>query len=212
MKMNRKLIAIIALVALAGTGAFAQLAIGVTGAIYRDDNDLNGSSFSRAWSDLKRGDGYFGVLAEVGMDHLAVGLAANFCVYDEDWGTPSTFEMFNFDGNLYLQGHLFKYDSFLDPFLEAGVGYLAKDYRNPDDDPDEKNPLMASYYGDVGFGLGLNLGSLGFFFKGLYNFKFNDQPAMGSYLDESGNEVEFPLAAYPISNLKFIFGAKIIFD
>jgi hypothetical protein len=209
--MNRKLIALIAMVALAGTGVFAQFAIGVSGAIYRDDRDLSCSSFSRAFDDLNRGDGYFGVLIEGAVDHLAAGLAGNFSIYKEDFGSSTSFAMINTDWNLYAQGHLLKYDAFLDPFVEVGAGYMAKDYRNEADDPDTSNPLMKSWYGDFGLGMGLNVGSLGIFLKGLYNFKFNDQPAQGSFKDEYGVVQYFDLAEYPISNLKFIFGAKIIF-
>jgi hypothetical protein len=208
--MNRKLIALIALVALAGSGAFAQIAVGVSGAIYRDDADLSGASFAQAWKDLRHGAGYLGFLGEVGMDHVAVGLAVNFNSYTESFGPITGFDMKNVDVNLYLQGHLFKYKSFLDPFLEIGAGEFTKDYKNKNEDPDTSNPLQASWYGDVGFGLGLNLGSLGFFLKGLYNIEFNDQPAQGSYKDELGVEHTFDLAEYPISNLKFLFGAKVI--
>jgi hypothetical protein len=208
--MNRKLIALIALVALAGTGAFAQLAIGVTGAAYSNADRLTTDGFSQAWKDLRHGDGYFGFLVEVGMDKLAVGAAANASVYSEDWGSGTSYEMINLDGNLYLQGHLFRYQSFIDPFLELGLGTMAKDYRNEADDPDPSNPLLQSYYWDVGGGLGLNLGGLGFFVKGLYNMPIGD-PATGEYKDNLGNIVKYDLAAFPISNLKFIFGAKIIF-
>lgn len=210
--MNRKLIALIALVALAGTGAFAQLAIGVTGAAYSNAERLTTDGFSQAWKDLRHGDGYFGFLVEVGMDKLAVGVAANASVYSENWGivAGTATEMINLDGNLYLQGHLFRYKSFLDPFLELGLGTMVNDYKNEADDPDPENPLLQSYYWDVGGGLGLNLGGLGFFVKGLYNMPIGD-PATGHYYDEYGVQQEYTLAAFPISNLKFIFGAKIIF-
>jgi hypothetical protein len=208
-QMNRKLIALIAMVALAGTGAFAQFALGVTGAVYDNANDLSVNGFSGAWQDLKHGDGYLGFFVEVGMDNLAVGASANFSTYEEDWGFGTSYDMINVDGNLYLQGHLFKYDAFLDPFLELGIGRMSKDYRNAADDPDENAPLLASYYWDIGLGLGVNLGSIGIFLKGLYNIKIGD-PVTGEYWDGAAY-VPYDLAAYPVSNLKFIFGAKIIF-
>ncbi len=207
--MKRKLIAIIAMVALAGTGAFAQLAIGISGAAYSNAEQLTTDGFAKAWENIRNGDGYLGFFIEVGMDNLAVGAAVNASVYDQDWG-PFTTEMINVDANLYLQGHLLKYKSFIDPFLELGFGRMSKDFRNSDDDPDEDTPLMASYYWDVGGGLGINIGSIGIFLKGLYNIKIGE-PVTGQCYDEEGEFVTYDLIAFPISNLKFIFGAKVMF-
>jgi hypothetical protein len=207
--MKRRLIAIIAMVALAGTGAFAQLAIGISGAAYSNAEQLTTDGFAKAWENIRNGDGYLGFFVEVGMDNLAVGAAVNASVYDQDWGLFTT-EMINVDANLYLQGHLLKYKSFIDPFLELGFGRMSKDFRNSDDDPDEDTPLMASYYWDVGGGLGINIGSIGIFLKGLYNIKIGE-PVTGQYYGEDHVLVSYDLAAFPISNLKFIFGAKILF-
>jgi hypothetical protein len=207
--MKRKLIAIIAMVALAGTGAFAQLAIGISGAAYSNAEQLTTDGFAKAWENIRNGDGYLGFFIEVGMDNLAVGAAVNASVYDQDWGFFTT-EMINVDANLYLQGHLLKYKSFIDPFLELGFGRMSKDFRNSDDDPDEDTPLMASYYWDVGGGLGINIGSIGIFLKGLYNIKIGE-PVTGQCYDEEGEFVTYDLIAFPISNLKFIFGAKVMF-
>lgn len=208
--MNRKLIAIIAMVAIAGTGAFAQLALGITGAVYSNADRLSVRGFSQAWDDIRHGDGYLGFFVEVGMDNLAVGASVNFSSYMEDWGYGTEYAMINVDGNLYFQGHLFKYDAFLDPFVEIGIGRMSKDYRNASQDPDESAPLLASYYWDVGLGLGVNLGSIGIFMKGLYNVPIGT-PETGKYYDEYGGEIEYEIAKFPLSNLKFIFGAKIIF-
>lgn len=208
--MKRRLIAIIAMVALAGTGAFAQLAIGISGAAYSNAEQLTTDGFAKAWENIRNGDGYLGFFVEVGMDNLAVGAAVNASVYEENWGFLTTYQMINVDANLYLQGHLLSYKSFIDPFLEIGFGRMSKDFRNEYDDPDEDTPLMASYYWDVGGGLGVNIGSIGIFLKGLYNIKIGD-PVIGTYEDEFGNTYEYPLADYPISNLKFIFGAKVMF-
>jgi hypothetical protein len=210
--MNRKILALIAMVALAGTGAFAQFALGVSGAVYDNAKELTVDGFSQAWHGLKHGEGYLGFFAEVGMDNLAVGASVNASTYEESWSATTSYQMINLDGNVYLQGHLFGYHAFLDPFLEAGLGRMSKDYRNASDDPDEDNPLLASYYWDVGGGLGVNIGSIGIFLKGLYNIKIGD-PVAGEYWLDAGHTVKatYDLAAYPISNLKFIFGAKIIF-
>jgi hypothetical protein len=187
--MKRKLIAIIAMVALAGTGAFAQLAIGISGAAYSNAEQLTTDGFAKAWENIRNGDGYLGFFIEVGMDNLAVGAAVNASVYDQDWGFFTT-EMINVDANLYLQGHLLKYKSFIDPFLELGFGRMSKDFRNAYDDPDEDTPLMASYYWDVGGGLGINIGSIGIFLKGLYNIKIGE-PVTGQYYDDEGELVTY---------------------
>jgi hypothetical protein len=206
--MNRKLIALIAMVALAATGAFAQFSLGVSAAAYSNAAKLSADGFAQAWDDVKHGGGYLGFFAEVGMDNLAIGASVNATTYTENFGIiGNDYEMINVDGNLYAQGHLFGYHAFLDPFLEAGAGRLSMDYRNAAEDPDTDNPLLASYYWDVGGGLGVNIGSVGIFLKGLYNIPFAD-PATGQLAGGGGS---YPLAAYPVSNLKFIFGAKIIF-
>ncbi len=205
--MNRKILAIIAMVALAGTGAFAQFAMGISGAVYDNSRDITVDGFSQAWDNIKHGDGYLGFFIEVGMDNLAVGASANFSTYTEDWGYTNEFDMINVDGNLYFQGHLFDYAAFLDPFVEIGIGRMSKDYRYEYDDPDDDVPLMASYYWDVGLGIGVNLGSIGIFTKGLYNIPIGT-PVTGTI---QGTGYTYDLAEFPISNLKFIFGAKVIF-
>ena len=47
---------------------------------------------------------------------------------------------------------------------------MGKDYADDVDDPDPDNPIMATTYFQAGGGLGLNLGGLGIFIKGLYLF------------------------------------------
>jgi hypothetical protein len=46
--------------------------------------------------------------------------------------------------------------------------------------------------------------------KGLYNIKIGE-PVTGQCYDEEGEFVTYDLIAFPISNLKFIFGAKVMF-
>ncbi len=207
--MKRKLLIVIALVALVGTGAFAQLAIGVSAAAYSNAEKLSSDGIGQAWKDVRAGNGYLGLFAEIGMNHLAIGLSANVNTYSEDFGFGS-FDMMNVDGNFYLQGHLFKYKAFLDPFLEVGVGAMSKNYKNSTDNPDTNNtPLYQSNYWDVGGGLGINLGGLGVFLKGLYNTPLKD-PATGTYKDQYGVDQTYTLAAFPIANIRIIFGAKLI--
>jgi hypothetical protein len=117
-------------------------------------------------------------------------------------------EMMDYDVDIYLQGHLFRYKSFIDPFLEAGIGMMAKDYANAEDDPDTNAPLMGTKYFQAGGGLGLNFGALGIFTKVLYMFPFGT--VEGSYTDEYGESHPYDLASYPLTKLKIYLGAKLI--
>ncbi len=203
--MNKRLIALAAVLAIATTGAFAQLAIGATGALYSDSDLAPEDIVAR----FQNGDGiYYGPFIELGLGKLALGFSANFSFYTEDWGFMQP-EMMDIDGAFYLQGHLFRYRSFLDPFVEAGAGMMMKDYANKDEDPDEDNPLLATKYVHVGGGLGLNLGGLGIFGKLLYMFPINE-PVTAIFEAPDGSTFEYNLEKYPIRKLKFYLGAKII--
>jgi hypothetical protein len=203
--MNKRLMASFVLIALVATGAFAQLAIGVSGALY-SDSEQSANDIIKLYQE---GDGvFYGPFIELGLGKLAVGLSANFSFYQTDIG-----EMMDMDFAGYLQAHLFRYKSFFDPFLEAGIGQMSTDYANSAEDTDDKNPLVATNYWYAGAGLGINLGGLGFFFKGLYNFELGD-PAVGKYQVDDGNgsitTVEYDIAAYPLKNLRFLLGLKFI--
>jgi hypothetical protein len=202
--MNKKLLAVLALVAVIGTGAFAQLAIGASGAIYSD-------SFNSAQSIADRfqsGQGIFwGPFIELGLHKLALGFSANFSSYTEDFGVGyNDIKMLDMDYALYVQGHPLGYKYWIDPFVEAGGGYMAKNYANASDNPDESNtPLLKTAYFELGGGLGFNLGALGIFAKFDYLF-----PSGTSSQATLKSGATFDLEAYPINKMKFLLGAKII--
>jgi len=206
--MNKKLLAVLALVAVIGTGAFAQLAIGASRAIYSDTFDAQ-TTVDR----FQSGQGIFwGPFIELGLHKLALGFSANFSVYNEDWG-PTSYKMMDMDYALYVQGHPLGYKYWIDPFVEAGGGYMAKDYANSNEDPDPDNPILKTGYFQLGGGLGFNLGALGIFAKVDYVFPSNTaSTADVKYYDASGVQqiYTYDLAQYPIRRMKFLIGAKIL--
>lgn len=209
--MNKKFLAVLALAAVVGSGAFAQLAIGASGALYDDSFDSAGSIVDRFQSGK---DIFWGPFIELGLDKFALGFSANFSKYAEDFGWGTTYDMLNMDYTFYVQGHPLGYKFIIDPFVEAGGGYMAKDYAKSEDDPDPDNPLLKTGYFQLGGGLGVNLGALGIFAKFDYLFPSGqDATATVKYYDAYGAEQSYTysLANYPITRMKFMLGAKIIF-
>ncbi|MCX7023513.1 MAG: hypothetical protein NT080_02700 [Spirochaetes bacterium] len=217
--MKRTLIAVLLIACLAVPASFAQLAVGVSGALYSDSE----VSFKETWSRFNEGDGIFwGPFVELGMGKLALGLSMNFSMYEEDWsafyGAPLMMGFVDYDVALYLQAHPFGYKSFLDPFLEIGAGQIGKDYADEKFDPDPDNPLYATNYFEAGVGLGLNLGSLGVFWKMLYMFPGDPAEATttmeydfnGDGIVDYSEDMTYYLAAYPLRKLKIFLGGKLI--
>jgi len=210
--VKKRVIAVLALVALVGAGAFAQLAIGMSGALYSDTS----MSAHEAADQFQEGEGiFYGPFIELGLDKLALGLSGNFSFYSEDFSFAQDgsymMKMVDYDIALYIQGHLLGYKSPLDPFLEAGLGVMAKDFA--ENDPDDDNPLQGTKYTQLGFGLGLNVGPLGIFTKILYMFPMG--PIEGDYnlYDAAGNVVgtaTYTVDDYPLKKLKIFLGAKLI--
>lgn len=209
--MKRKLLAVGVFSAFLATGAFAQLAIGFSGSLYSDTK----LSASEAASQFRNGDGvFYGPFVELGFRHLALGASGNFSLYKEDFSYLQDgsymLEMVDYDLNLYLQGHLLRYRSVFDPFLEAGFGVMGTNFRN---DSDGNNPLSITKYVDLGIGLGLNFGGLGIFVK--TNWLFPGSPvqkttdvydAYGNYLYTTNTDQPM----YDLKNYKITIGAKLI--
>jgi hypothetical protein len=213
--MSKKIIALVAIAAMAATGAFAQLALGLSGSLYSDESLTR----QEVVDQFQDGTGiFYGPFVELGLGKLGLGLAANFSLYEYDYfGAGFDVPMIEYDVNLYLQAHFFGYAAFLDPFVELGFGSMGIDFQDTDEfpDPDPENPLQASNYWHAGFGLGLNLGPLGAFFKVLYMFDLG--AADFTYYDwvevTPGNfdweESAAPGVPYPLRKLKVTIGAKI---
>ena len=213
--MNKRLIAVLAILTVAAAGAFAQIGLGLNAAIYSD----TGMPLDEFRDRLREGEGvFYGPFVELAFGQTALGLSGNFSFYEEDWsffGDGSFMvPMMDFDLTLYAQGHLIKYRAFLDPFVEVGLGVMGKDFADEDYDPDTENPIMAKTYVQAGAGFGINLGGLGIFIKGLYLFPFGDPLEVTyDYIDPNTSlpgTYTYPLAEYPLKRFKLMAGAKII--
>lgn len=211
--MNKKIIAVLALAALVTTGAFAQLALGISGNIYTDTKMSGGEVVDR----FQNGEGiFYGAFVELGLGKLALGGAANFSFYEEDWSMLQDgswmMKMVDYDVNLYLQGHLFGYKALFDPFAEAGFGVMGKNYQ--EEEYQNADPLSVTAYFQAGLGLGVNLGGLGFFFKTLYLFPGDPVQTEADLYDENGNIIPgsatYDLPMYDLTRMKIVLGAKII--
>ncbi|HOX33226.1 MAG TPA: hypothetical protein PLB91_12915 [Spirochaetales bacterium] len=173
--MKKKLIAIGVLAALVGTGAFAQVVLGLTGALHMD-TELSASEIQDRFSD---GEGiFYGPFIEVIFHKFGIGLAGNFSFYEaaDAFGSGYTYEMMDYDITFFASYHFLGGRSFLDPFGELGFGYIATDFANEEDkdnpalNPYQDAPLFASYYWYAAIGLGLNLGPIGVFGKFAFNY------------------------------------------
>ncbi len=222
--MTKKLLLVLAIVMIVTTGAFAQLTFGITGNQYAfEDEAGNLPSLSSVWDDFKEGRGtYWGLFGEIILGKLGLGLAFNYqdvpsFAYDPYGSLIVYEEMWSYDANVYLSYHILGGRSFLDPFLQAGLGINAYDFKNEEDKtefnslgPDD--PLFASPYWDFGAGLGINLGGLGIFIKGAYIV-----PADGVLTGETwpdsvtGETLEYDIMPWYLNgDFKWTFGAKLI--
>jgi len=214
--MNKKVFIVLALVALVGGGAFAQLAFGVSGALH-SDQQLSASGISNAF---RTGDDiYYGGFIEILGKHFGFGISFNYSPNANASDLTGT-NLINWDGDIYLSYHIFKATSFIDPFLELGVGILALDYagNSKPQDYSGTTPIAASPYWYGALGLGINLGHhLGLFGKLAYNFQIQDQ------LSQGGQKIPYygsyggydPVTGVPKINeyvpaYRFTLGVKLI--
>ena len=212
--MNKRLIAVLAILTVAAAGAFAQIGLGLNAAIYSD----TGMPLTEFRDRLREGEGvFYGPFIELALGKTALGLSGNFSFYEEDWSfdplNPWYVSMVDYDLTLYLQGHLIKYRFFLDPFVELGMGVMGKDFADSYIDPDPDNPFMATIYFQAGAGFGINLGGLGIFIKGLYLFPLGTPEGTYELYDPNSGTWTggtYSLTEYPLRRLKLIAGAKII--
>jgi hypothetical protein len=197
--MTKKLFVLVALIALVSGGVFAQLALGVTGALPM--NQQYGAS--EIANDFKTGNNiYYGGFLELLGKHIGFGVSANFSPVKGY--SP---ELLSWDGDLYLSYHLFRATGFLDPFLEVGGGLFALSYYN-DTPAGQSSLLAASPYWYGALGLGINLGHhLGIFGKFAYNMAINSQfdgKPFYYYYDSNSNKIS------DIPEYRFTLGLKII--
>lgn len=210
--MNRKLIAVIALSALVATGAFAQLAVGFTGAAYSDTTARD------AFANMHNGQGvFYGPFVELGLGKLALGISGNFSFYQQDMSYYQDgsymVDMTDYDIAGYVQGHLLGYKSVVDPFIELGLGQMGTTFSNSNDNPNPGTPLRATNYWQIGGGIGLNFGPIGIFTKVLYMTQFAN-PVTHSYTYDDPvygpTTVDYTLEKFPLQRLKVFLGGKLI--
>jgi len=204
--MRRKIAVIAILALIAGSGAFAQISIGASGALYMNSFDMDQISTAS-----QTGEGFFwGPFIEIGIDTFVIGVSGNMSLYNEDYfGNGDSYQMRDIDVAAYIQGHPLKYKNWLDPFVDAGIGLIYSDFKNKTEISNDDNPLTGSVYAQLGAGLNVNIGILGVFVKG--DYLFNIGPAEGKSTDAYGVVTRYNLDPYdPFKNIKLMAGAKII--
>jgi hypothetical protein len=166
-----------------------------------DDAELEAATGRSIGEAFRNGEGiYYGLMAEFMGKHLGLGLQGMGSVYMSAWDD----RLLDLDLNLYLSYHVLGSRFVIDPMLDAGLGYIFKDWadRSLDDDPD--NPIAATVYGYLGAGVGLNIWRLGFFTKFIWHFPMGPVWGDGSL---SSTELE----AFGLKPYKILIGAKFIF-
>ncbi len=195
----KKTIMVLALCLLGAAGAFADFALGLNGALYLDNPALyTAGDIARAF---RNGEGiYYGLMGEFMTKHVGLGLQFMGSRYMTAIGDP----MLDLDTNLYLSWHLLGSRFVVDPMLDAGLGYIFKDWavRSQDDDP--SNPIAATAYGYLGAGVGVNIWRLGLYSKFIWHFP------MGA-LHGSGGGVTYTIEEFGLRRYKVLIGAKFIF-
>jgi hypothetical protein len=216
--MAKKLIIALALVAVLSGGAFAQLTLGVTGALHMDQQ-MSAQEISDAFNG--NGNIYYGFLAEIIGKHIGLGASVNVSNPTLDSVVPTI----NYDANFYLSYHLFGGRAFLDPFGEFGFGVFASDYQNSSDRPTDPlgnpagtSPISASPYWYGALGAGINLGPIGVFGKFAYNMVIQrhltdsetktEIPFFGNYTYDSATDT-YSVVQY-VPQYRFTIGAKLI--
>jgi hypothetical protein len=203
----KKIFLALAMVSFITTAAFGQLVLGVSAVQYYNED----TSISDSWEHFKDGEGvYWGGYIELILGKLGLGVSFNQQTDKAPQDFGSAYDMWNYDVNLFLAYHVFGGKAFIDPFLQAGVGIMAYDYKNKDQiremtgfyDAVSDDPLFGSLYYDFGLGLGINLGGIGIFAKAMWNIQ-SDEPL---YSESFGEEIW----EWPVMPFKWVFGAKII--
>jgi hypothetical protein len=204
--MNKKItIALILAVAL-GSGAFAQLMIGGSGAMYFDTTvGLTAEQIANSFGADE--NTWYGGFLEIAGKNIGVGFSFNSSPsYTDSLG----FVWSNYDAAFYIAYHLFGAKAFLDPLGEFGIGALAQT------NDQSSNIVTGTGYWYGAAGLGINLGPLGVFAKFAYDFKLPNHLKVD---DELGNKVEVPYyrvgdgdmnAAGYMPNFRFNAGIKLI--
>ena len=198
----KKTIAIVLILALAAAaGAFADFGLGLIGSLYMDDAEWEAATGRSIADAFRNGEGvYYGLMGEFMGPRVGLGASVLGSAYLSAWGD----ELVDADLNVYLVGHVLGSRTVLDPMVEIGLGYIAKDYADSSADDDPDNPLAATKYWLLGAGLGVNLGPVGFYTKFDYHLPLGPVEGSGAL---TGTELE----AFGLKPYKIVIGAKVMF-
>jgi len=198
----KKTTLVLVLCLLGAAGAFADFALGLNGALYMDDAQLEAAGYRSVAEAFRDGEGiYYGLMGEFMGKHLGFGLQGMGSWYYSPWINDV---MRDLDLNLYLSYHILGSRFVVDPMLDAGLGYIFKDWADRHLDDDLDNPIAATAYGYLGAGVGVNIWRLGFFSKFIWHFPMGPVWGDGSL---SGTQLE----AFGLKPYKILIGAKFIF-
>jgi len=175
--MSKKFLIAVVLAAVIGSGAFAQLMIGVSGALYMDTTD---ETLSQTVAQFKT-NAWYGAFVEIAGKHLGLGFKFNTSAPYTDPVTTNTSQ--SYDLALYFSYHLFGARAFLDPMLDIGGGALVQKNDN------SSNLNTGTFYWYPGIGLGVNLGPIGVFTKFAFDIPIRQQLTQK---DENNNSYAIP--------------------
>lgn len=211
----KKIIAVLLLVTVAATGAFAlNLSLGVSGALYMSSEEFDDSDRHDIWAQFEEGENvYYGVNAEILFDKVGLGLYTYFSFYEwYDYVWNYGYEMMDVDVNLSLSYHFFGATAFLDPFVESGLGSITRNVTAYDDglgggmvELEEPFPFLGTNYWFAGLGLGINIGDLGVFAKVQYH-----HPTGPVEVDDDDGDYTYTTDDFPLNDLKVVLGGKLI--
>jgi len=194
----KKILVVLVLCVLGAAGAFADLALGLNGALYIDDPaDYTAGDIGDAFQN---GEGiYYGLMAELMGKHMGLGLQGMASWYTSAWGDA----LRDLDANIYLSAHVLGSRFIVDPMVDVGLGYISKDWADSDLDDDPDNPIAATAYWYAGAGVGVNIWRLGIYTKFMWHFPMGTVQGTG---DLSG----YPIEEFGLKPYKILLGAKFI--
>ena len=197
----KKILVVAVLCLLGATGAFADWALGINGALYMDDAELEAANGPSIGDAFRSGEGiYWGLMAELMGKHMGLGLQFMGSRYMSAWDD----QLLDLDINLYLSAHVLGSRFIIDPTVDAGLGYISKDWADRDLDDDPDNPIAATAYWYLGAGVGVNIWRLGIYTKFMWHFP------MGQVMGTSGWGDEYPIEEFGLKPYKILLGAKFI--
>jgi hypothetical protein len=199
--MNKKILIVLVLSLLAAGGAFADFALGLNTALYMDDAELQAATGRSIGQAFAHGEGiYYGLLAEFLTKYMGLG----FSFMGSRYMSAFDAAMRDLDLNGYVAAHVLGSRFVIDPSVEAGLGWIQKDYAYSADDDDPNNPISATWYWYLGGGLELNIWRLGIFTKFIYHFPIG--PVFGT-----GDLYGIPIEPFALKPYKIVLGVKFIF-